>query len=408
MNKTDNELLYDLFDAYYDARRHKRNTKSQLRFELDLEHNLIALFQEIKNRTYRPSRCMCFISEKPVKREIFASPFRDRIVHHLLFNYISPIFERTFIYDSYSCRKGKGTLFAQNRFVHHIRSCSNNYQEECFVLKLDLKGYFMRIDKTILKTIVCEELQKKRYSLFKKGKRWDEVVDFELVDFLVAKVIERDPTKNAIIIGSKDKWEGLPQSKSLFCSPAGVGLPIGDLTSQLFSNIYLNRLDQYCKRILKCKHYGRYVDDFYIIDKNKDFLKSIIPQIRKMLREELKTTLHPNKISITCSYKGTSFLGGYILPFRTLPGRRVIHNFLHQAYCVRKSTKGPFNADKICDSFNTINSYLGFLGHFASYKLRRKALNRKEMYNYFRFNGNFLKAIYSSHINSCFQTGITA
>ena len=180
MKKTDDELLYDLFDAYYDARKHKRNTKSQLRFELDLEHNLIALFLEIKNRTYCPSRCMCFICEKPVKREIFASPFRDRIVHHLLFNYISPIFERTFIYDSYSCRKGKGTLFAQKRFVHHIRSCSNNYQEECFVLKLDLKGYFMSIDKAILKTIVCEELQKKRFCRFKKGKKWDDVVDFGL------------------------------------------------------------------------------------------------------------------------------------------------------------------------------------------------------------------------------------
>lgn len=406
MRKSDEQLLYDLFNAYYDARRHKRNTKSQLRFELDLEQNLISLFHEIKNRTYRPSRCMCFISEKPIKREIFASPFRDRVVHHLLYNYISPIFERIFIYDSYSCRKGKGTLFAQERFVHHIRSCSNNYQEECFVLKLDLKGYFMSINKSILKDIIYEELQKKRYCIFKNGKTWDDVVDFELVDYLLAKILERTPTQNAIIIGSKDNWRGLPSSKSLFCSKPGIGLPIGDLTSQLFSNIYLNKLDQYCKRQLKCKHYGRYVDDFYIIETDLNRLREIIPLIRDFLYSTLQSILHPNKISITSCYKGVPFLGGYILPFRIVPGHRVIANFLKLAYSVKRNSNRHLAEDKICDYFNSMNSYLGFLGHYSSYKLRRKTLNKKGMFTYYYFDKSFsklmLKAI-SFIKNSDFQ-----
>ena len=135
-------LLEALFTAYYDARKNKRSTKSQLRFEIDLEHNLSQLYEDIRTRNYTPSPCMCFITESPVKREIFASPFRDRVVHHLLYNYISPLFERQFIFDSYSCRKKKGTLVALKRYVHHICSCSDNYKHSCYILKLDLKGYF--------------------------------------------------------------------------------------------------------------------------------------------------------------------------------------------------------------------------------------------------------------------------
>lgn len=145
-----NQLLIDLFRAYYDARRNKRTTANALKFELDYESNIIRLYEEIMDGTYEISQSICFISFDPVQREIFAGDFRDRIVHHLIFNYTSPIFERIFINDVYSCRTGRGTSYGIQRLDHHIRSCSRNYMEDCFVLKLDISGYFMSMDHSIL------------------------------------------------------------------------------------------------------------------------------------------------------------------------------------------------------------------------------------------------------------------
>lgn len=145
-NITKEQLLVDLFKAYYEARKHKRNTRNQLRFEMNLEENLVNLRDELYDRTYKVGRSTCFIIEDPVKREIFAADFRDRVVHHLVYNYIMPIFERTFIADSYSCRKGKGTLYGVKRLEHHIRSCSKNYTTTVYALKMDIQGYFMNIN----------------------------------------------------------------------------------------------------------------------------------------------------------------------------------------------------------------------------------------------------------------------
>ena len=144
------QLLCDLFQAYYNARRNKRNTVNVLKFELDYEVKLFKLYQEIKSRTYELSRSICFIVFKPVQREIFAADFRDRIVHHLIYNYINPFFERIFINDSYSCRINKGTSYGIKRLDYFIRSCSRNYTQDCYILKLDIKGYFMSMDRSIL------------------------------------------------------------------------------------------------------------------------------------------------------------------------------------------------------------------------------------------------------------------
>ncbi|MDE5906371.1 MAG: hypothetical protein K2G66_01890 [Alistipes sp.] len=150
------KLLTDLFNAYYDARQNKRNTLSQLRFEMNLEDNLMELYHEIDERRYHVGRSICFMTNIPVKREIFAADFRDRVVHHLLCNYVSPLFERTFITDSYSCRKGMGTHFGIGRLEHHIRSCSNNYQWKSYLLKLDIQGYFMNINRELLFNIIMQ------------------------------------------------------------------------------------------------------------------------------------------------------------------------------------------------------------------------------------------------------------
>jgi retron-type reverse transcriptase len=152
------KITLDLFQAYFDARKNKRNTINALAFEKHLEANLFALASEIIERRYSPKPSICFIVDKPVKREIFAADFRDRVIHHFIYNYISPIFEKSFINDSYSCRKGKGTHYGINRIDHFIRSCSQNYNKDCYILKLDIKGYFMAMNKLLLFDKVKNEL----------------------------------------------------------------------------------------------------------------------------------------------------------------------------------------------------------------------------------------------------------
>jgi len=148
---TDTSILQlRLFEAYYRARKNKRNTHNQLKFELDFEHNLFQLAEEIRLRKYKPGPCIAFIVNKPVKREIFAADFRDRVVHHLLHGCINHIIEGKLINDTYSCRVGKGTLYGINRIDKFIRSCSRNYQKDAYILKLDITGYFRNMEHGIL------------------------------------------------------------------------------------------------------------------------------------------------------------------------------------------------------------------------------------------------------------------
>ena len=287
MNKFENQLLEDLFQAYFDARKNKRSIINALSFEIDYERKIFDLYKEIRDKKYEIGPSICFVVKEPTLREIFAADFRDRIIHHLLYNYISPFFERLFINDSYSCRKKKGTLYGIKRVDHFIRSCSKNYAQDCYILKLDIKSYFMSIDHLIL-------FQKVKETLF----RYKDIINFDL-DFvlgLLEKVIFNDPTKNCIIKGSKDDWKNLPKDKSLFFVSKNKGLPIGNLTSQLFGNIYLNDFDHFIKCKLKIKYYGRYVDDFVIVHSDKEYLKAIIPQLREYLKSNLSLDLHPKKI----------------------------------------------------------------------------------------------------------------
>ena len=144
--QNEDRILTDLFQAYFDARRNKRNTMNALAFEQHFEEHIFQLYEEIISGNYIPNRSICFIVNQPVKREIFAANFRDRVVHHLIYNYVSSIFEGTFINDSYSCRVGKGTHYGIGRIDHFIRSCSQNYTKDAYILKLDIQGYFMSIN----------------------------------------------------------------------------------------------------------------------------------------------------------------------------------------------------------------------------------------------------------------------
>ena len=358
----------DLFQAYFDARRHKRRSESALRFEMHYESNLFTLYEEIMSGTYTIGPSVCFISFKPVQREVFAAHFRDRIVHHLLFNYINPVFERLFINDCYSCRTGKGTSYGIRRADHFIRSCSHNYSRDCYVLKLDIKGYFMAIDRLLL-------FDKVQYVV--RRYRKDIACDSDLLLRLLRQVIFHDPTEQCSVRGKREDWAGLPKSKSLFFASPNKGLPIGNLTSQLFGNVYLNHIDHWMKYKMQCQYYGRYVDDFFVVHQDRNFLRRLIPALEAELRKTLDLKLHERKVYLQHFRKGMPFLGAIIKPYRLYVGRRTKGGFFRSvqdwnAYLAR--VNGQPSREDVEKCLSTINSYLGAMKRFRSYKLRRKML----------------------------------
>lgn len=350
----DNELLTDLFAAYYKARSNKRNKSTQVRFERNLAVNILNLYDEIVSGKYKVGRYTCFVIRRPVLREVFAAGFKDRIIHHLLFNYISPIFERSFICDCYSCREGKGTLYGVQRLEHHLKSCSLNNTKKCYILKLDIESYFMNIDRTLLFDMVQTKINKVLANPL--SAKWLSPVFIKYSSLfieLLKRVIFSNPTKGCYKKGGG--WNELPRNKSMFSCKEGCGLPIGNLTSQLFSNVYLSLLDDFVKRDLGFKHYGRYVDDFYIIDCSKDRLLKAIPAINDFLCKRLRLSLHPRKIYLQEAKRGVRFLGSYITPYYTKVDRRSYNRSLVLWYETISTTENPYQIEAIKASFSVFN-----------------------------------------------------
>lgn len=374
---TENSLLHNLFIAYYQARKNKRNTINQLEFEINYESNLIQLYEDIVNRVYVIKPSICFIVNKPVKREIFAANFRDRVVHHLLFNYINPTFENQFIDDSYSCRKGKGTHYGIDRLNTAIKQCSQNYKQDCYILKLDIQGYFMSIDKTILQQKLTTTIDNTTTIL-------TEIKN--LSNYLIATILADDPTNNCVVKGNKSNWKDLPQSKSLFAAKQNCGLPIGNLTSQLFSNIYLHSFDCFMKNENNLNYYGRYVDDFYVIATDPFFLKEIIGTSKEYLKEKLGLILHPNKIFLQHYTKGVNYLGATIKPHRLYVSNRTKNNFKQ---CVsnwelflQNNIPSTTDLHKMRAAFN---SYLGIMKHYCTYTIRFELLIKNRNKNLYKY-----------------------
>lgn len=358
----------DLFVAYYDCRRHKRNTCNAMNFELELESNLDWLYRDVLQGNYTIGRSCAFIVDHPVKREIFAADFRDRIIHHYIIAKLEPIFERLFIYDSYSCRKGKGTHFGVGRMDHFMRSCSENYTRDCYVLKLDIQGFFMSIRKEILHSKI-EKMISKHYRGFDK----------QLLQDLCRQVIMHNPVPECLVKGSRNDWNGLPESKSLFRSGGRIGLPIGNLTSQMFANMYLNDFDHFVKRTLKVKYYGRYVDDCAFIAPDRAELKEIIVAVREYLTDTLGLTIHPRKIYLQHYSKGFHFTGVIIKPYRKYVGKRIrrsMNRAFRENYRQMYVLDNEQFAQKREHWLASINSYLGISKHYNSYRFRMKLCER--------------------------------
>ncbi|PIQ69734.1 hypothetical protein COS55_00230 [Candidatus Shapirobacteria bacterium CG03_land_8_20_14_0_80_40_19] len=381
--------MEELFQAYIKCRRYKRNTTNALNFEIDYESNLVTLCEEINNGTYNPGKSIAFIVNKPVKREIFAADFKDRVVHHLIINKLNPLFEKEFIHDSYACRIGKGTHFGIQRIDRFIRQCSQNYTKDCYVLKLDIKGFFMHINKNIL-------FEKLKVFVYEKYKEQDKA----LVIDLCRKVIFYDPTNGCIIKGKQKNWQGLPPDKSLFHSPLNCGLPIGNLTSQVLANFYMNGFDHFIKHDLGIRFYGRYVDDFVLVHSDKEYLKSLIPILSNFLLFTLKLTLHPKKIYLQLYTKGIKYLGGVIKPYRIYIANRTKGNFYRVIIKINDVFKNEdIDKQKLSKFLASTNSYLGIMSQYKTYNLRQKILTNQLVpifWNFFKLVQNedkYLKVI---------------
>ena len=382
---TRQDLTRDLYIAFYDARRHKANMSYVARFERDLHRNIEHLCDSLITRSYQPKPSKCFIIEYPKKREVFAAQFIDRVVHHLYFNYTHELFERTFIQDTYSCIKERGTHYGINRLASHIRQESCNYQHPCYILKLDIRGYFMHIKRERLQEIASNSLRAMQTHRISKGRpeTWEEVIDIDFLLWLTKEIILLDPKTNCELVGSKDNWNGLDRNKSLFFTEEGCGLPIGNLTSQLFSNVYLNVFDQYMKRELHCRHYGRYVDDAYIVSCDKEWMLSLVPEIRMFLKESLCLELHMGKLSVCQSNSGVEFLGSFVKPYRNYVSNQSLRRV--------KSNIGKIDFTDHEKVFRTVNSYLGMFVHYSSFNLRKELFLKQKYIDVAKFDSDMTK-----------------
>lgn len=207
-------LLEDMIEAYYDCRRNKRNTVSAVEFEMDYEVKLLDLVRRINDRSYRPGKSICFVAKYPRYREVFAAAFEDRIPHHYIYNRLNPLFEGIFGDRIFNCREGKGQLYGVKMLADDLRKCSNNYTTDCYVLKLDIKAFFMSIDKPLLVKLVDDFVVENYVGDDKEDLR-----------FLCKVVIMHNPEKNCELRSPLSYWKHLPKEKSLFTNGEGKASP---------------------------------------------------------------------------------------------------------------------------------------------------------------------------------------
>jgi len=343
----------NLYRAYLDCRRKKRGKNSALAFEVNAEQHLLELTQELADRTYRPSPSFCFVAKNDKHREVFAAEFRDRVVHHFLVRRLEKIWEPVFIYDSFACRKGKGTHGAVERLRSFTRKATANETRRAWFAELDIRAFFPSIDRDILLSLILSRLQNDEL-------RW-----------LSEVLILHDPAADPVFTCSPEKWKDVPAHKSLFSVPSGKGLPIGNLTSQFFANVYLNGLDQFVKHTLKARWYIRYVDDLIFLHRDRGTLREWVGEIQSYLQKRLKLDLHPHRQKVLPVGNGMDFVGYIVRPSHLYIRRRVAHkckiaiatqtrNMLRRD---NGSTSLVFMPDACHRLYCTLNSYLGAFSH---------------------------------------------
>jgi len=310
----------NLLSAWREFVPGKAGKKDVREFYRHLADNIISLHEELENDTYRHGGYIHFRISDPKPRDIHKATIRDRLVHHAIYRVLYPFLSDTFIADSYSCQLGKGTHRAIRRFRTFAGQVSRNNTQTCWILKCDIRKFFASIDHAILMNMLSEYITDQR------------------INTLLREVIQS------------------------FCWQPGKGLPLGNLTSQLFVNVYMNEFDQFMKHTLKVKYYLRYADDFVVMSDNRSWLKGLIPIISNFLTVKLKLTLHPSKVFIKTLASGVDFLGWVHFPYhqvlRTSSKRRMLNRI----------TENP--------ETSTMQSYLGLLQHGNAYKLAEQVINQ--------------------------------
>lgn len=303
----------------------KRKRKDVAEFSLHLTDNVLLLHQELADRIYQHGEYDAFRINDPKPRDIHKATVRDRLVHHAIYRILYPYFDKKFIHDSYSCRRNKGTHLAMNRLHDFTATVSRNHTRTIWILKCDIRKFFANIDHEILLGIMRRHVKD------------------EDVSWLLKNVIESFHT-----VGN-----------------SGVGLPLGNLTSQLLANIYMNVFDQFMKRHLNVTSYVRYADDFVLIHERKEYLEHLLPQISEFLGSRLHLELHPNKVSMMTLSSGVDFLGWVHFPhhrvLRTSTKRRMMKHLSEE------------------QNMESLASYLGLLSHGNGYKLSESLCEQRAM-----------------------------
>ncbi len=296
--------------------RGKRKKKDVIAYELHLADNILQLHTLLKEKTYNHSGYFAFHVSDPKPRSIHKACVQDRLVHHLIYKELYWYFDKKFIYDSYSCRIHKGVHRANNRLRKFAQKVSKNNTRTCYVLKCDIKKFFASIDHTLLKNILIRHIQ-----------------DKDILD-LIFNVID-----------------------SFYSVREGVGLPLGNLTSQLLVNVYMHEFDMFIKQELRVKYYIRYADDFIVLSEDRFYLEDLLLRIEIFLRKQLYLELHDHKVSIQTYASGIDFLGWVHFPYhkqlRTVTKRHV----LQKIHTYAKP--------------ETIISYRGLLGYGNTFKLKK-------------------------------------
>jgi len=322
-----------LLQAYLDCRQTKRNTASALAFEERLEANLLALHEELRSQQYRPGRSICFVITRPKPREVWAADFRDRIVHHLLYNQVRARFHNSFIANSCACIPQRGTLYAAQRLEHSVRGVSQNWSRPAWYLKCDLANFFVAINKRVLRAQLAAKITEPWWS------------------WLADTILWHDPRQDVELRGSQQLLARVPPHKSLYNAPAHCGLPIGNLSSQFFANVYLNSLDQMAVHRLKPAGYVRYVDDFVLLHESPQFLHQALQTITAWLPQHLDARLNTSKTILQPVARGIDFVGHVIKPWRRTTRPRTVATALSRLASMPDE-----------DVFQAGNSYLGLLG----------------------------------------------
>lgn len=368
-----------IYNAYVDCRRRKRGTANEQEFERKIASNLVTLTKELQSGKYSPGKSICFVVRNPKPREVFAADFRDRIVHHLIVRRLEPYWERVFICDSYACRKGKGTLAAVDRIAHNVRSITENGRKRAYFLQLDVANFFMSINRDILWGLLEKGLEKQ----FRSNPE-----EKENIRKILRILVFHNPTESYIDKAKPYEWDLVPPNKSLFHCGRNVGLPIGNLTSQFFANVYLNELDQFVKHVLKAKYYVRYVDDFVIMHERKEQLSEWYEIIKKFLADRLNLRLK-KAVKLAGISTGINFLGYVQHVHYRLVRRRVINNFKKKLEkWARKEKAGRFGWSELCDIRSLFNSYLSHSAKANAHRIFNKVLkDNKWIFKYFDFRG---------------------